>query len=341
MSLSFLESKRNKLIIATCLTAAFLLYFVLKSFYFSTESTDNAYLKSDVVIIKSKVIGYIVKAIANDNQFLKAGQLIAKIDDKDYKLKVDIAEEKLKSAKARLNTILYQIKIQREELNKALALQNSVSARLERADREYTRVKGLLKDKAVSQAEFDQAKEAFINAQNEYVTSSINVKEAKHQQEIVNLQMEEAQAFLKASQAELKLALIDLENTEIRAATDGVVTKKSLQVGQLASPKISLGYLVNKKTWIEANFKESQTAKMRPGQKVLVKIDSIPGIKFNATIDSISPATGAEFSILPPENATGNFTKIVQRVPVKITFDENQDLSLLKTGLSCEVKVYL
>ena len=135
--------------------------------------------------------------------------------------------------------------------------------------------------------------------------------------------------------------MIDLANTEIKAATDGKVSKKSLQVGQLASPNMALGYLVQSNIWVIANFKEVQTGEMKINQTAFVTIDSFPNKKFKARINSLSPATGAEFSILPPENATGNFTKIVQRVPVKIVFEDDQDLSLLKPGLSCEVKVNL
>lgn len=340
MTVEFLKSKRKQLI-AAGLVLVFVLLFILRFLSLQTESTDNAYLKSDIIIIKPKVTGYIVKAIANDNQFLRAGQLIAKIDDRDYHLKLKKAKEHFKSAKAKLDSLIHQIKIQQEELNKALAYQNSASAKLERASKEYKRTKELLQDHAISQAIFDQARETFISAESEYLSSTINIQAAKHKQEIAILEMKEAEALLKATKAEFHLAQIDLENTEIRAMTDGRITKKSLQIGQLVSPNLSLGYLVQNKTWVIANFKEVQTGKMKPGQKVLVTIDSFPNKSFKASIDSIAPATGSEFSILPPENATGNFTKIVQRVPVKIVFNEDQDLELLRPGLSCEVKVSL
>ena len=153
--------------------------------------------------------------------------------------------------------------------------------------------------------------------------------------------MVEAEALVKASEAVLELAKIDLDNTNIIAATDGTISQRSLQIGQLVAPNVALAYLVQNDIWVWANFKEVQIAKMAINQKAYVNIDGLDGKKFKARVNSLSPATGSEFSILPPENATGNFTKIVQRLPVKITFDKGQDLSRLKSGFSCEVRVDL
>jgi membrane fusion protein (multidrug efflux system) len=153
-------------------------------------------------------------------------------------------------------------------------------------------------------------------------------------------QLPELDAKLKHAQAELALVKMDVEYTQVRAPIDGIIGNRGVQLGQLVRPGITLAQLVdNKNLWIEANFKESQLKKMRVGQPVDIKIDAHPDLKLAGTVDSISPASGAEFSILPPENATGNFTKIVQRVPVKIVFNKATDLSLLKAGFSAEVKV--
>lgn len=335
-----LQDKRAKLI-AISLASIILLYVLFALIRGKTEYTDNAYLKADIVVIRPKVSGYIVKAIANDNQFLKAGQLIAKIDDQDYKLRVIKAEENVKSAKAQLDSLLFQVKIQKNEVTSYFANKNAAKASLERANKDFNRAKELIKDHAVSQAFLDQAKELKINAENAYISAVSAFESSKHKQEISILKMEEARANLRGSESELEISMIDLANTEIKAATDGKVSKKSLQVGQLASPNMALGYLVQSNIWVIANFKEVQTGEMKINQTAFVTIDSFPNKKFKARINSLSPATGAEFSILPPENATGNFTKIVQRVPVKIVFEDDQDLSLLKPGLSCEVKVNL
>lgn len=337
--LQILEKKKNKqLALGLSLVTVILLcwFFLLKT---KTEFTDNAYLKSDIVVIRPKVSGYIVKAISNDNQFLKAGQLIAKIDDRDYVLKVLKAKENVKSAQSKLSSLVHKVKIQSNEVKNSFANKNIAKAALERANKDFKRAKELIKDHAISQAILDQLKESQINADNAYMIAVSNFESSKHKQEMAVLEMDGASSSLKAYESELALAKMDLENTEIKAATDGRVSKRNIQVGQLVSPNMALGYLVQNNIWVIANFKEVQTGEIQINQPTVVTIDSFPGKKFKAKVNSLSPATGAEFSILPPENATGNFTKIVQRVPVKIVFDDGQDLSLLKPGLSCEVKV--
>ena len=300
------------------------LIFLLKG---DSEFTDNAYLKADIVIIRPKVSGYITEISVADNQLVKTGQIIAKIDDRDYKLKVD-------AATAKVNSLLQKLDVQELEITNAELKQNSAKVSFEVADSDFKRAIILVKDKAISQQDFDKKRDLQNSLKNEYASADSNYKSALLKKEI-NL------SELNESRANLELAKIDLENTVIKAAVDGTVSRRSLQVGQLASPAVALAYLVSNNTWVLANFKETQIGKMKPGQEAIVTVDSFKKQKFKARIDSLSPATGAEFSILPPENATGNFTKIVQRVPVKIIFDSSQDLSLLKSGLSCEVKVEL
>ena len=333
-----LQNKKKKQA-AIGLSLTLMLLFIFLLLKTKTEFTDNAYLKADIVVIRPKVSGYIVKAISNDNQFLKAGQLIAKIDDRDYILKVNKAKANVKSARSNLDSLKHKVTIQSNEVKNSFANKNIAKASLDRANKDFKRAKELIKDQAISQSILDQIKESQINADNAYMIAVSNFESSKHQQEMAVLEMDSAQSSLKAYESELDLAKMDLENTEIKAATDGRVSKKNIQVGQLVSPNMALGYLVQNNIWIIANFKEVQIGEMQINQPAIVTIDSFPGKKFKAKVNSLSPATGAEFSILPPENATGNFTKIVQRVPVKIAFDEEQDLSLLKPGLSCEVKV--
>ncbi len=336
---NILQNRRNRMIAAA---AASVIFFILLMLIFSgkSEFTDNAYLKSDIVVIRPKVSGHIVKSIANDNQFLKAGQLIAKIDDKDYKLKVIQAEENVNIAKAKLESITHQIQIINYEAQNSSFNKDAAKASFERAIKDFSRAKELIKDQAISQAIFDKIKEAYNNAANHYASANSNFEASNHKQQIILLERDQALAAFNSSKAQLELAKIDLENTEIKAATDGRVSKKSLQIGQLVSPNMALAYLVQNNIWILANFKEVQIGKMKVNQEAVITVDSLNGKKFKARVNSLSPATGAEFSILPPENATGNFTKIVQRVPVKLIFDDGQDLSPLKSGLSCEVKVY-
>ncbi len=303
--------------------------------------TDNAYLKANITIIRPKVTGYITDILVSDNQAIKQGQIIAKIDDRDYKLKVMLEEAKVDATRAKINTITQQLNIKDLEISKASLKKDSARVSFEVADNDLKRAKALIKDKAISQQDLEKKRDLQNSLRNEYGSADSNYKSAFLDKEITLSELNEANALLKNAQASLELAKLDLENTTIKASENGVVSRRSLQIGQLASPQLALAYLVQGDVWVLANFKETQIGKMKTGQHAEVSVDSISGIKFKAKVDSLSPATGSEFSILPPENATGNFTKIVQRVPVKIIFDDNQDLSLLKSGLSCEVKVEL
>lgn len=338
--LSTFANKKNKLIFLGSISIGVVFIIAWLFFARSYEFTDNAYLKADIVIIKSKVAGYLTKVYVNDNQMVKEGQILAQIDDKDYRLKLLQAQENVRIAKSKVNALVHKIHIQNYEVNALSFAKDTARTNLDKANKDLNRAKALIKDHAISQAHLDEVFALHKAAANAFSIAKTNYESGRHKQEISNLEFEEAKAELKGSEAQLDLAGIDLENTKIIAATDGRVSKKALQVGQLVSPNIALGYLVQNNIWVVANFKEVQTGKMHFNQEAIVTIDSFPGVKFKARVQSISPATGAEFSILPPENATGNFTKIVQRVPVRLVFEKNQDLSSLRTGLSCEVKVY-
>lgn len=311
-------------------------YFLIFS---GSQSTDNAYLKSDIILLKPKVTGYIKDVFVKDNQTVNKGTLIAKIDDRDFKLKVDIIKAEIKANEARIAVLKEKIKIQDIEIENSKIKESSIKNSFDLAEKELKRAENLLKDRAASQQEVDKKKESYLNLTNEFSSAKSNTIAAITQKNIATLELQESEIELKKQQANLEIALIDLDYTNIYAAADGKVSTKNLQIGQLAQANTALGYLIIKDIWVIANFKETQITNMKIGQHVKISIDSTKGKTFKGKIDSFSPATGSEFSILPPENATGNFTKIVQRVPVKIIFDDGQDLSNLKPGLSCEVKV--
>lgn len=328
---------KNLIIISLTLILLVLIIFLV--FRKDTAFTDNAYLKSDIVIIKPKVSGYIAEVYVNDNQAVKTNQIIAKIDDKDYKLQVMLNEAKIKAASAKLDNITQTLKIKELEINKASLKQNSAKVSFEVADNELKRAESLIKNKSISQQTLENKRKLQNILKNEYSAAEFNYKEASLNRDIIMSKLDEAKALLNDAKINLESALLNLEFTNIKATSNGIISRRSLQIGQLASPQTALAYLVQDNIWVQANFKETKIGKMKPGQTSIVTVDSLKGVKFKAKVDSLSPATGGEFSILPPENATGNFTKIVQRVPVKIIFDPNQDLSQLKSGLSCEVKV--
>lgn len=328
----------KKLIIGSIITfiAILTIFLFLRK---DTVSTDNAYLKSDIIIIRPKVTGYIAEVLVDDNESVQSGQIIAKIDDRDYKLKVLLEEAKVEAAATKVENITQTLIIKDLEINKAGLEQNSAKVSFEVADNDLKRAKSLIGSKSISQQSLEKKRDLQNSLKNDYSAADFNYKAAILDKDITLSKLNEAEALLSKAKVNLELAKLDLSYTAIKAPTSGTISRRSLQIGQLASPQTALAYLVQNNTWVEANFKETKIGKMKPGQKVIVRVDSFSGINFKAKVSGLSPATGSEFSILPSENATGNFTKIVQRIPVKIIFDPNQDLSLLKSGLSCEVKV--
>lgn len=307
----------------------------------SSVSTNNAYLKSDIITIKPKVSGYISEVLVSDNQQVKTGQVIARIDDQEFQYKLQKASAQVKAAENRMDILNNKLSIQDLKISKSSLELNSTKITSERSEKNYLRSKNLIKNKTISQQSLEKSQETQLNDKNAYEASLVALKSSMTEKQLILAEYDEAKSLLKAFQNELELAKFDLENTSIKAAFNGVVTTRSLQVGQLAHPSTSLGYLVRDNIWAIANFKEVQITKMKAKQIAIIKVDSFPDVTFTGKVESLSPATGSEFSILPPENATGNFTKIVQRIPIKIVFDSNQDLSLLRSGLSCKVEVEL
>lgn len=305
------------------------------------ESTDNAYLKHDITIIRPKVSGYLKEVLVQDNQRVEAGYVLARIDNNDFALKVVQAEASVLNARAQVRNLEAQQNMQVLNIKVAQAKLDSAQSNFDLFTKECVRAKELIKTNVISKQDFDQAINNYKKAKSAFDEASLNLTVSRQQLEATEAQLQSAKAQFQNSEASAGLAKIDLANTEIKAAVDGVVSSRLLQIGQLVSPSSALAYIVQNDKWVVANFKEVQTGKMRPGQEVTITVDSMGSKEFYGKVDSLSPATGAEFSILPPENATGNFTKIVQRVPVKIVFDKGQDLTQLRSGLSTFVKVKL
>lgn len=302
------------------------------------ESTDNAYVKADMAVLSPRVSGYIVEVHAGDNQQVEAGQLIAKVDDRDYTSRLQQAQSQIQVVAARILSLENQVELQKSVIQQARAGVDITSAMLDRVTKEYQRAKKLLKDGALSQQAMDAAVSNHKTTLAQKQKSDAELLGAQNQLAVIESQLEEGKAQLVNVQSLAGQAQLDLEFTSIKAPFAGRLGRKSMQVGQLVKPGVALGYLVPAEVWVQANFKETQISQMQPGNRAWVEIDAYPGKKFKGRVDSLSPASGSEFSILPPENATGNFTKIVRRVPVKIAL-KGQDLDLLKPGLSAFVKV--
>ncbi|MBI2799916.1 MAG: HlyD family secretion protein [Gammaproteobacteria bacterium] len=304
------------------------------------ETTDNAYVRAHMTQVSPKATGYVQAVHFNDNQAVHAGEVLVTIDDAEYRARVAQAEAQAGASAAKINSLQAERAVQAARVAQQSATIASASADQERAAKDLKRVDELVADGAVSAQSRDAADATSKQAVAHVAQSRSAHVEAESQLLALAAQIAEAQAAFKVAEAALTVAKVDLANTQIVAPLSGTIGNRSVQVGQMVQPGAVLAYLIpSREFFVEANFKETQIEDMRVGQPVKITIDAYPQTHFTGKIDSTAPASGAEFSLLPPENATGNFTKIVRRVPVKIAFDEATDFSRLKPGLSTVVKV--
>jgi membrane fusion protein (multidrug efflux system) len=304
------------------------------------ESTDNAYLKAHTSLISPKESGYVKEVLFQDNQLVSQGDVLAVIDDHDFQAKLAQAEAQVLLEKAHIQTLETDKLTQSAKIRQEAANIAASEADLERAAKDLKRFGNLAEEGAVSTQTRDAAESTHkqASAQRDKVRSAR--QEAESHLAALDAQIEETRARLKAAEANLELARINLANTRITAPMTGIIGNRSVQLGQLVRSGSVLGHLIPAQgLFVEANFKETQIARMRPGQPVEISIDAYPDQVFEGVVDSFAPASGSEFSLLPPENATGNFTKIVRRVPLKIAFQPGADLSRLRPGLSTVIKV--
>ena len=283
------------------------------------QSTDDAYVEAHLAQIAPRVGGQVTEVYINDNQKIIEGDVVIKIDDTDYKVKLAQAEANY----------------QRALLNQKVAGANldASNSEIELAKKDLERYKNLYDSGAVSKQIFDQAQTKYDAAKAKYTGAkeSVMTKEGKNV----------ADADIKALKALRDQAALDLEYTTVKALNSGTVTKKNVEKGVWVQKGQPLFALASDEVWVVANFKENQVGKMKPGQEVTIKIDAYPNKKFKGKIDSIQRASGAKSSLFPPENAVGSFVKIVQRIPVKIVFDEeiNPEEYNIVAGMSVIPKV--
>lgn len=304
------------------------------------ETTDNTYLKAHISLISPKETGYVREVLFEDNRKVMPGDLLVIIDDHDFRARVAQAEAQVMIETAHIRTLEIDKHTQSAKIRQQEADIAAAEADFDRAAKDLKRFGNLAAEGAISAQTRDTAESAHKQAAARWEKARSARAEEQSELAALDARIAEAQARLKAAQAALELACIDLENTRITAPIGGIIGNRSVQVGQLVKPGSVLAYLIpTDGLFVEANFKETQIGEMQPGQPVEIEVDAFPGRRFEGTVDSFAPASGAEFSLLPPENATGNFTKIVRRIPVKILFRSGTDLSRLRPGLSTEVKV--
>jgi membrane fusion protein (multidrug efflux system) len=306
------------------------------------QSTDDAYVASDVTVISPKVEGYIKKVKVADNQQVGEGQILFVIDDRDFKAKAAQAEGAVALEEASVGTFDSRLKLQQAMIDQAAAGVQSAEADLARTQDDYKRYSALMTTDFASRQRFEQAQSDARKAEAALVKSRAALAAEQDQLGVLRSQQREEQAKLQQARANLQLAQNDLDNTVIRAPIAGVAGNRAGQVGQYVKAGTQLLSLVPlPRVYVTANFKETQLTRMRPGQRADVSVDAYPDLTLEGRVESFAPGSGAEFSLLPPDNATGNFTKIVQRVPVRITLPQKGPLAgLLRPGLSVAVTVY-
>ncbi|MCL1126061.1 HlyD family secretion protein [Shewanella surugensis] len=304
------------------------------------ETTNNAYVEADISNISVQVPGYITETNIKDNQHVEKGQLLAQLEDNQYEAKVRQDQAALDSVRAELTTLAAKVDLQQMLISQAKAGVAATGSDLLRAKQQLRRETQLKVKNYSSQDSVDQMRAGFNSAKARLDEAQANF-EAK-QRELVVYQAQKVEATAKAQQAKAVLALstIQLSDTQIRAPFSGIIGKRGALSGQYVQPGQALYSLVpDGAVWITANFKETQIQHMKPGQSVQINLDAFPDKVFTGVIDSLSPASGAKFSLLPAENATGNFTKIVQRIPVKIRLSLDEIDSRIVPGLSAVVNV--
>ncbi|MEH3063714.1 MAG: HlyD family secretion protein [Methylobacterium radiotolerans] len=307
------------------------------------EVTDDAYLQSDKVTVAPRIAGTVAAVLVGDNQPVKAGDVIARLDDRSYRVQLRQAEAEVEKDRAQILGVASAIVQQRAQVASSRADLANAEAALTFAQQEYTRYQNLLQTgsgtvQRQQQAESDLRQR---HAARDKAAASLDAA----QKQIDSLQALEAstRASLEGAQAKVEGVRLDLSYTTIVAPIDGVAGDRALRIGQVVSAGTGLLTLVpmGRDIYLVANFKETQTGRMVEGQRVTFTVDAFGDHAFRGRIESFSPGTGSQFALLPPENATGNFTKVVQRVPVRVALDPSDPLiARLRPGLSVEATVH-
>ena len=306
------------------------------------ESTDDAEIQADVTQISPKVSG-IISTIPPDiqqNALVKQGQLLVQIDERDYALQIQSAEAALTAAKGKLAQAEAQEKVAEANAASSQADVTTAQANAQVAASDLARYQAL-DPRGISKQQIDTAQSAVESTKAIVEADQRKADAARAQVQFVATQVETARADIQTAQVALDNSKLQRTYTSLKAPVDGKVTNKTVQVGMYVQAGQVLMSIVPEDVYLIANFKETQLTHMKPGDKVDIHVDAFPDRTYHGVVNSIQKGSGAAFSLLPPENATGNFVKVVQRVPVKIVFDAHENLEGLGPGMSVEPKVYI
>ena len=285
------------------------------------QSTDDAIIDAHSERVAPQVAGRVLGVPVDDNQAVEAGQLLVQIDPSDYQAMLDKAEAELARARGMLDQARAQRTVNEANVEQAQAQVDVAQTDAQNAKNDLDRYSGLSKE-AVSRQTLDNATSAYRSAQATLKSQETAVTAARAQVKFADSQIEADQASIQSAEADVEQARLQLSYTTVLARTAGRVTRKSVTVGDYVSAAQQLLAVVPTEVYVTANFKETELTDMRAGQAVDIEVDAFPDQKFTGKVQSIQSGTGAHFSLLPPENATGNYVKVVQRVPVKIVFDD-------------------
>ena len=312
------------------------------------ESTDDAFTDGNAVMVEPHVTGYVVQLAVNDNEFVRKGQLLVKIDPRDFIAARDQAKGQLDLAEAQLRNSMIAHEVARTifpaRLQTAQAQLASAKATQAKAEADYRRYRSV-NPAAITREQLDTVTAAFQQANAQVLQAEAQVQEATPVPQNIaeaEQQVSQVQGQVEVAKAQLDQAELNLSYTDVVAPYDGWVTKRNVVQGNLVQAGTEIMALVSPEVWITANFKETQLARMRPGQRASIAIDAYPFLNLKGHVDSIQEGSGSKFTAFPPENATGNYVKVVQRVPVKIVIDAGLDPKLpLPLGISVEPTVHL
>lgn len=304
------------------------------------ETTDDAYIRGDITSLAPRVAGYVTKIDVEDNAAVKAGKVLFTIDDRDYRARLAQTEANLAAARATLANNRAEYELQQAIIAQADAQRQATVASQLLAERNLSRVLNLVRTQATSQAQVD-----VMQAQRDQANSAVVAAEAalaaqRRKLDVIAAQKQAAEAAIAQATAARDLVRIDLRNTEVRAPIDGVIGNRQVRLGRYVTPGQALIDIVPvADVWIIANFKETQLEHIKIGQPVRISVDGFSDVAIEGVVASFAPGSGSAFSLLPADNATGNFIRVVQRVPVKIRLSSNPLPGRLVPGLSAKVAV--
>ncbi|UKT63574.1 HlyD family secretion protein [Pedobacter mucosus] len=339
------EKKKKNLIVPIILGVLLIIGIVFGvtewNYYSKHVDTDDAQIDGDISPVVARVGGYVAAINFEENTHVTEGQVLVKLDDNDYKVKLEQAQSGQKGANAGVGVAQSQILATQANTSTAKANVTAARVKLNLANKDFARYANLVKDGSITQQAFDQAKATKESAEAAYQAAEDQYTAAVKQVGTTQSQLAVSSNVISQRQSDIDFAKLQLSYTDIKSPATGIVSKKNVQKGQLIQPGQSLFSVVNDGSiYVTANFKETQLENIKTGSKVQIEVDAYPEEKIQGEVYNFSPITGAKGSLLPPDNATGNFVKVVQRIPVKIKIHPSKELlAKLRPGMSVKASV--